>query len=105
MNTESNELKPGSKLPGAAAYWRERTAASNEVGAHGPSSRTDTAPGGIAVTPILCLNTWEHVWLPDYGITHEGISGKRLYAANWWEVIDWRTVAERAGHRQKEFRT
>ncbi|KAF2176700.1 manganese and iron superoxide dismutase [Zopfia rhizophila CBS 207.26] len=43
--------------------------------------------GGVDVVPLLCVNTWEHVWLHDYGVT-----GKRKYLEAWWEKINWDTV-------------
>jgi superoxide dismutase, Fe-Mn family len=39
----------------------------NTVGSHGPQSQKKMAPGGIDLSPILCINMWEHVYLPDYG--------------------------------------
>ncbi|EMC91439.1 hypothetical protein BAUCODRAFT_127339 [Baudoinia panamericana UAMH 10762] len=58
-------------------------------GAHSQSSheRASLPPGGTSVAPVLCVNTWEHVWLRDYGI-----SGKRSFLADWWEAIDWNAV-------------
>ena len=44
------------------------------------------------LTPVLCLNTWEHVWLRDYGV-----GGKREYVENWWRAVDWDVVASLAG--------
>ncbi|KAL8304183.1 hypothetical protein RB597_004544 [Gaeumannomyces tritici] len=70
--------------------------------AAGPASsshtRLEPAPGGLrGVVPVLCLNTWEHVYLPDYGIlTPEGKEGKREYIYKWWDHIDWNVVADRA---------
>ncbi|KAI0148159.1 manganese and iron superoxide dismutase [Hypoxylon sp. NC0597] len=55
-------------------------------------SQNQTAPGGIDVIPLLCLNTWEHVWLRDYGIGAGGLGGKREYIQRWWDVIDWNKV-------------
>ena len=49
--------------------------------------RVQTPPGGIEVIPTLCVNTWEHVWLPDWGI-----KGKEKFLEAWWETIDWDTV-------------
>ncbi|KAE8445009.1 hypothetical protein EG329_014015 [Mollisiaceae sp. DMI_Dod_QoI] len=67
----------------------------NTVGAHGPLSgkKDKIAPGGIDVTPVLCINTWEHVYLPDYGIGAGGSGGKRAYAESWWYAVDWNVVA------------
>lgn len=67
----------------------------NTVGAFGTQSepRKTMAPGGIDITPILCINTWEHVYLPDYGVGAGGVGGKRAYAERWWDRIDWTRVA------------
>ncbi|KAI1810572.1 Manganese/iron superoxide dismutase [Poronia punctata] len=51
------------------------------------------APGGTDVIPLLCLNTWEHVWLTDYGI-----QGKSDFIQQWWETIDWNKVEALAAH-------
>ncbi|KAK2741247.1 hypothetical protein FQN57_005709 [Myotisia sp. PD_48] len=48
------------------------------------------APGGVDITPVLCVNTWEHVWLRDWGI-----SGKAGYLEAWWDSIDWEKVANK----------
>jgi len=73
-------------------------AAVNTVGAHGQFSKPAKAvpAGGIDVIPILCINTWEHVYLPDYGVGTGGIGGKRAYAERWWDRINWTVVANNA---------
>ncbi|ROW17996.1 hypothetical protein VPNG_00232 [Cytospora leucostoma] len=48
-------------------------------------------PGGTNVVPVLCVNTWEHVWMWDWGI-----GGKVNYVANWWNIINWGRVHELA---------
>lgn len=48
------------------------------------------APGGIDTHPILCVNTWEHVWLCDWGI-----GNKAAYLEAWWDKINWEEVAQR----------
>ena len=67
----------------------------NTVGAFGPHSAVgrsnQRAPGGYNSYPILCINTWEHAYLRDYGV-----GGKRTYLENWWERIDWAVVAKTA---------
>ncbi|ORY65889.1 Manganese/iron superoxide dismutase [Pseudomassariella vexata] len=63
---------------------------------HGSKWSKDEAPGGITVIPLLCVNTWEHVWLRDYGVGTGGRGGKRLYLENWWNSIDWNKVADAA---------
>lgn len=45
--------------------------------------------GGVDIVPLLCINTWEHVWLQDYGV-----KGKRKYLEAWWNSIDWDLVRQ-----------
>lgn len=65
----------------------------NKVGAFGSSARVNHGPkkplGGVDVVPLLCVNTWEHVWLRDYGIR-----GKREFLDAWWNRIDWELVRQ-----------
>lgn len=49
------------------------------------------APGGYSSYPILCVNTWEHAYLRDYGI-----GGKRAYLERWWDRVDWAVVERNA---------
>lgn len=67
----------------------------NSVGSFGRDSRmarleAAKPPGTAYVDPVLCVNTWEHVWLRDYGI-----EGKRAYLERWWDSIDWNEVNNR----------
>lgn len=50
----------------------------------------DRSPNSLVSYPILCLNVWQHMWIPDYGIM-----GKRQYLGAWWERIDWQVVFNR----------
>lgn len=64
----------------------------NDAGAFGRHTAGGKAeakipPGGTQLAPVLCVNTWEHVWLHDFGI-----KGKRQYLARWWDAIDWYAV-------------
>lgn len=66
-------------------------------GLHQPGMWRRAAPGGVAdLTPVLCLCTWEHVWLHDYGV-----GGKREFVENWWKTVDWEGVANMAGIRAR----
>ena len=79
----------------------------NGVGAFGKHARQPPAKptkplGGTDVVPLLCVNTWEHAWLQDYGVT-----GKSDYLQAWWEKIDWDVVRqgatiEKKGQRQAD---
>jgi Fe-Mn family superoxide dismutase len=67
----------------------------NTVGAHGPYSAAGrTPPGGVDVIPVLCVNTWQHVYLADWGVLQ-----KKQYLEAWWEKIDWNVVANNAGEK------
>ncbi|KAI1774024.1 manganese and iron superoxide dismutase [Hypoxylon cercidicola] len=66
--------------------------------------QNQTAPGGTDVIPLLCLNTWEHVWLRDYGIGVGGGGGKRQYVQNWWRCIDWNKVENLAKIQKVPFK-
>jgi Fe-Mn family superoxide dismutase len=80
----------------------------NAVGTFGSAAKQNNAPkkplGGVDVVPLLCVNTWEHVWLRDYGIR-----GKRQFLEAWWNKIDWdvvgqnATIAPRSSRRQFEY--
>ncbi|KAF2645812.1 Fe superoxide dismutase-like protein [Massarina eburnea CBS 473.64] len=63
----------------------------NPVGAFGKAAHVEQQPkkplGGVELTPLLCVNTWEHVWLHDYGIR-----GKSQYLEAWWDRVDWNRV-------------
>ncbi|KAH7355851.1 Fe superoxide dismutase-like protein [Pyrenochaeta sp. MPI-SDFR-AT-0127] len=65
----------------------------NKVGTFGAAAKQNTGPkkplGGVDVVPLLCVNTWEHVWLHDYGIR-----GKRQFLEAWWDKIDWDMVRQ-----------
>jgi Fe-Mn family superoxide dismutase len=80
----------------------------NAVGTFGSAAKQNNSPkkplGGVDVVPLLCVNTWEHVWLHDYGVR-----GKRQYLEAWWNKIDWdvvgqnATIAPRSTRRQFEY--
>lgn len=64
-------------------------------GSFGPYSRnavgSDHALGGYNSSPILCVNTWEHAYMRDYGV-----GGKRMYLERWWDRVDWAVVERNA---------
>ena len=68
----------------------------NRVGVMGSYSKNgyDMAkipPGGTSLIPVLCVNTWEHVYIYDFGLP-----GKRKFLADWWEAVDWSQVESMA---------
>ncbi|TQS32505.1 hypothetical protein Golomagni_07176, partial [Golovinomyces magnicellulatus] len=104
----------GSPYPGA--HWRAQSSDMNTVG-YGGSAKTyfknqvlgskkragDLPPGGIELEPLLCLNTWEHTWLLDWGVGAGGQGGKAAFAEAWWNLIDWERVAQKSGVLRPEF--
>lgn len=58
------------------------------MGAYSANKKT-LAPGALNLEPILCVNTWEHVYMMDYGVT-----GKAEYLERWWNRINWKSVSD-----------
>ncbi|KAK2767646.1 hypothetical protein FQN54_003804 [Arachnomyces sp. PD_36] len=64
--------------------------ATNRVGSMGQFSGARVLPpGGVDVHPILCVNTWEHVYIRDWGV-----GGKTGFLEAWWDKINWEEVAQ-----------
>jgi superoxide dismutase, Fe-Mn family len=80
-------------VTGAARFKAMQPA--NRVGHAGPyahnAGQDEGAPGNYNSDPILCVNTWEHAYLRDYGV-----GGKRAYLERWWDRIDWVAVENTA---------
>lgn len=72
----------------------------NRVGAFGATAKQDMRPkkplGGVDVIPLLCVNTWQHVYLHDYGVR-----GKTDYLEAWWNRINWESVVKHAALTQR----
>jgi superoxide dismutase, Fe-Mn family len=93
MNTEDKQFSEHVKELQRGPAVNER-----KLGAHGKPP--EVAPGGVEITPVLCLNTWEHVYLPDYGVGASGVGGKKAFAESWWHTIDWKVVSDYASPGQ-----
>ena len=37
--------------------------------------------------PVLCVSTFEHTYIYDFGV-----QGKRKFLNEWWKAIDWGVV-------------
>ncbi|KAL2129585.1 hypothetical protein VTI74DRAFT_7556 [Chaetomium olivicolor] len=104
MNTSAgatNEaaIETGRQYNAHAAYGAGKRDASNLAA----SKRANFAPGGIDMHPILCINTWEHVWLWDYGFgLGQPDRGKFGYATEWWKKINWDLVLKEANIQRLE---
>lgn len=70
-------------------YFGRQNVANRREPLHGSvvDSSTTRPPGGTNIVPLLCVNTWEHVWMWDYGV-----GGKTDFVTNWWKVINWGRV-------------
>ncbi|RDA87352.1 hypothetical protein CP532_2631 [Ophiocordyceps camponoti-leonardi (nom. inval.)] len=102
--------------PYSGAHWRQQSTDMNTVGRDGTAdpqperswsakNRDKTLPpGGIDLTPVLCLNTWEHAWLYDWGHGIDGDGGKVNFAKNWWTYIDWERVASLSNLNRPDFK-
>jgi Fe-Mn family superoxide dismutase len=88
MNTEADNSSSGLTRQNVI----DSMPVANAVGAYGPLSANKTAPGGISVLPILCVSTWQHVYMMDWGL-----SNKKQFLEAWWDKIDWQVVADTAG--------
>ncbi|KAK4128824.1 putative 37S ribosomal protein [Parathielavia appendiculata] len=86
---QASALEAGKAYLDAAAFGagKKDTATAKKV---------EHAPGGTDLLPVLCINTWEHVWLWDYGFGVGGQGGKLGYAEKWWKQINWELVLKEA---------
>lgn len=85
----------GAGTPYPSAFGRRQSTemANMYAGSMGVQSKNNTgtmkAPGSLNVHPILCVNTWEHAWMMDYGI-----AGKDEYLERWWDRVNWNLVLD-----------
>lgn len=99
---QTQDMNTQSAIPDAnntSDHFRQQAIANmpiaNTVGMHGQfSSNQKVAPGGVDTTPILCVNTWQHVYMPDWGVLQ-----KKQYLEAWWDRINWNVVADAAGDK------
>ena len=79
-------------IPDAQTTWAN-AGLSLRAGSVGPYSGVKkVAPGGVDLDVLMCVSTWEHTWLRDWGV-----AGKREFLEAWWECIDWGVVEANAG--------
>ncbi|KAE9966421.1 hypothetical protein BLS_007018 [Venturia inaequalis] len=103
MNTQNVEAaKAAGGLQGLSneEYTRQTTVQNNigTAGAHAAGAKNNkTSFGGVHITPVLCVNTWQHAWLPDHGV-----EGKYSFLQKWWDMIDWKVVDDLSGTSMPE---
>ncbi|KAJ0121161.1 superoxide dismutase [Diaporthe amygdali] len=95
MNNHGGQREGGAVIK---EYFDRQNIANNREPLHGSGATASNAskavkspPGGSHIVPLLCVNTWEHVWMWDYGI-----GGKAKFVENWWETINWGKVNDLA---------
>lgn len=87
----------------AAQYFQHQTKGARGSQRQEPHVSEMKPPGGIDVVPVLCLSTWEHSWLVDWGFGGGGKEGGKVaFLEAWWDKIDWEGVAQRAGSERRE---
>jgi superoxide dismutase, Fe-Mn family len=91
QNVDLNTAVGSTEQGGETARKYLEDTAYGATGRKPADKRHEHAPGGTDVVPVLCLNVWEHVYLPDYGI-----AGKYAFAEEWWKYINWEAVTETA---------
>ncbi|KIX00212.1 uncharacterized protein Z518_10350 [Rhinocladiella mackenziei CBS 650.93] len=77
---------------GIAAQLSASGSAIGSAGTFGDfsSARANLFEGALNAQPILCVNLWQHQYIPDWGVL-----GKRAYLTAWWDRIDWQMVERR----------
>lgn len=75
MNTQSSDIQAEAGFAGSMGAFSQ--------------NQKNTGPGGLDSQPILCVNTWEHAWMMDYGI-----AGKDEYLERWWDRVNWNIVQD-----------
>ena len=97
MNTMDNFVNPREDAPG----WAQRNEKqfptyglqnsnlqyANRSATFAEKSGKSIVPGIAMIEPLLCVNTWPHIYLEQFGV-----AGKRQYLEAWWDSIDWPTV-------------
>ncbi|KAL1852040.1 hypothetical protein Daus18300_012322 [Diaporthe australafricana] len=101
MNNHGGAGQSGSAIN---EYFDRQNMANRRAPLHGSATAANTSrvtrmpPGGTNIVPVLCVNTWEHVWMWDYGV-----AGKMEFVDRWWDCINWGRVNELAridgGHK------
>src|SRR3954468_20691371 len=87
MSTHTPENQLGNQFAGS-------------MGAHAQNQKS-LAPGALDVQPILCVNTWEHAWMMDYGIAGKDESLERCRDRINWDVVfdNYNAVSSLKGSR------
>lgn len=107
MNTQNLRQAAHDNLT-AADHMRQTTVQNGvggfgayaQYGSEGVDKQTMDRYGGADIVPVLCVNTWEHVWMWDWGV-----QGKGEFLTKWFDRIDWEIVWGRCDQSGSRFRT
>ncbi|KAL2138072.1 hypothetical protein VTI28DRAFT_7553 [Corynascus sepedonium] len=104
MNTAAGAATDAGVEAGKSYLERTASGAGRRGGSNSAvAKKVEHAPGGTDLLPVLCINTWEHVWLWDYGF---GVGapdrGKLGYAEKWWKHVNWDLVLKEANVQRLE---
>ena len=93
MATTDNGIRAGD----SPSHYAARQYGLQNAGSFGNYSKgvRFVAPGGQDLEVLMCVSTWQHTWLRDYGF-----DGKRRYLESWWRMIDWENVNRLMGNEK-----
>ena len=95
--TTPRNLVPGSQKAWQTALAQPKGIGNMHAGQMGAfAEHGQQAPGGVNLDVLMCVSTWQHCWLMDWGI-----AGKRGYLEAWWDSVDWGVVERNAGWGDK----
>jgi len=101
MNTQNaqNAEAAGSLRGLSEQEFRRQTEVQNTPGIYGKTRMADSkvAFGGVGLTPVLCVSTWEHAWLFDFTV-----DGKMEYLQRWWDLVNWDKVEADCAFQQDQ---
>ena len=90
-----NQQKGGYPQPNQQQRQHNNTAwRSALAGLGGAGGGYGSSGGSFSLEVLFGVNTWEHVWLRDYGV-----HGKEQFLGRWWDRIDWYAAERNAGFK------
>ena len=88
-NKDPNPYLPTNISASERDRLRRPTNTTGFAGQHSTSGTYALHPDQLHAAPVLCVNTWEHAYIRDFGIDQ-----KKKYLAAWWERINWDVVQQ-----------
>lgn len=85
-NMKENMLEAGKTLFGSGWVWLSADAEANLFITQGANAATPLSDG---LTPLLCIDVWEHAYYLDYE------NRRPDYIGHFWNLVDWKIVEQR----------